>query len=116
MNSPWTTRSSAKTVRLGAKASERGRDRQDQQAEADRALALDACAERADQQPGDRHAKRAGIGGDADLGDAETPYDAARLGRIACVANRSTSVRKPMTPISSELRSGNPGICGAAVG
>jgi hypothetical protein len=36
------------------------------------------------------------------ISDGITPYSAARLGRIAWVANRSTRVRNPITPINSD--------------
>ncbi len=47
------------------------------------------------------------------ISDGITPYSTARLGRIACVANRSTNVRKPITAISSERPGESLGMAGA---
>ena len=89
-------------MRFGAKASDAvGTDRNSRQSAIAR-LRSTVRAEHADQQAGNRHAERARIGGEPDLRRLHA-IDLARLGRIACVANRSTSVRKPITAISSEL-------------
>ena len=83
MNRPCATRSRAKTVEVRSEGERRRRHGEQQQAEPDRALALDRGAERADQQAGDRHAERAGIGGDADLGGRDAVgFGQARQDRL----------------------------------
>ena len=112
MNRPWVTRSSAKTVRFGAKASSavgtESISRLSVIARLRSRLALNAPTSR----PATAIPSVVELAA-TPISDGVTPYSMARLGRIAWVANRSTSVRKPITAISSDRAGERAGIGGA---
>ena len=56
MHRPCVMRSIVKTVRSGADASRRGRNREQREADEDAEPAVDMRAEEADDETGDRHA------------------------------------------------------------
>ena len=85
---------------------QRGRDREDRQTDQNAKPAVDALAEQGDDQSGNCHAHGARIDGKAH-GRRRDAIGRVSVGRIACVANRSTTVRKAVRPITI-VRSSTP--------
>jgi hypothetical protein len=60
MHRPWAIRSRVKIARLGAEAQQAGRDRKHSETDENAKPPVDMRAEKANDEPGYRHAQRAG--------------------------------------------------------